>query len=107
MSTATAFIDEAKRIASQFSYPAESVRRDVAEFINEIDEGLTQEGTTLSQIPTFITSVPDGSEKVHTILSLPRLLLLSGSLVANRNPSPLRVYTWRLTLVAQTSVCAP
>ncbi|BDD61574.1 hypothetical protein MAP00_006614 [Monascus purpureus] len=63
MSVAKDLVDEAKRLASQFVYPAESVRRDVAEFMQEMEDGLLEEGTTLGQIPTFITSVPDGSEK--------------------------------------------
>ena len=29
-----------------------------------IDEGLQQHGTTLSQIPTYVTAVPNGTEKV-------------------------------------------
>ena len=64
MSLASNVLDEAKRIAAEFAYPAEHVRRDVAEFMSEMEKGLAKEDTTLSQIPTFITSVPDGSEKV-------------------------------------------
>ena len=29
------------------------------------DEGLQKEGTELSQIPTYVTAVPDGTEKVR------------------------------------------
>lgn len=57
-------IDEAKRIAAEFEFPAADVNRAVEEFIFEMDEGLTHQGTSLSQIPSYITSVPDGSEKV-------------------------------------------
>lgn len=28
------------------------------------EEGLEKNGTTLSQIPTYVTAVPDGTEKV-------------------------------------------
>jgi len=31
------------------------------------DEGLKKDGTSLSQIPTFVTGVPDGTEKVKTL----------------------------------------
>ena len=58
-------IEKAKRIAAEFDYPPEYVRRDVREFMQEMDEGLAKEGTSLSQIPAFITAVPDGSEKVR------------------------------------------
>ncbi|KAE8350911.1 hypothetical protein BDV28DRAFT_138191 [Aspergillus coremiiformis] len=56
-------LDEAARIARQFEFPAEEVQRGVKEYIREMDEGLSKEGTTLSQIPTFVTAVPNGSEK--------------------------------------------
>lgn len=77
-------LEEAARIASQFDYPAHEVQRGVKEYIREIDEGLSQENTTLSQIPTYVTSVPNGTEKVggslHADRTLPR------SLIANLIP---------------------
>ncbi|KAL2795979.1 hexokinase-domain-containing protein [Aspergillus keveii] len=59
----SALLQEAARIASEFEYSAEEVQRGVKEYIREIDEGLSEEGATLSQIPTFVTSVPNGTEK--------------------------------------------
>ncbi|KKK12029.1 glucokinase [Aspergillus rambellii] len=59
----SALLQEAARIAREFDYPAEEVQRGVKEYIREMDEGLSQENTTLSQIPTFVTSVPNGTEK--------------------------------------------
>ncbi|KAK2732342.1 glucokinase [Myotisia sp. PD_48] len=56
-------ITEAKRIAAEFDYRAEDVNRGVKEFMREMQEGLDGEGTNLSQIPSYITRVPDGSEK--------------------------------------------
>ncbi|KAL4805818.1 hexokinase-domain-containing protein [Aspergillus unguis] len=56
-------VEEAVRIAQQFEYSPDEVQRGVKEYIREIDEGLSQEGSTLSQIPTFVTSVPNGTEK--------------------------------------------
>jgi hexokinase len=63
----SALLDEAARIARQFDFPAEEVQRGVKEYIREMDEGLSKEGTTLSQIPTFVTQVPNGTEKVNMI----------------------------------------
>lgn len=60
----SAIISEATRIARLFDYPTDQVHRGVAEYIRQMDEGLSTENTTLSQIPTFITSVPNGTEKV-------------------------------------------
>ncbi|KAJ6087928.1 hypothetical protein N7467_006842 [Penicillium canescens] len=59
----SSLLNEATRIAGQFAYPAEQVQRGVAEYIKQSDEGLGKEGATLSQIPTFVTAVPNGTEK--------------------------------------------
>ncbi|KAI9367711.1 hexokinase-domain-containing protein [Aspergillus egyptiacus] len=56
-------LKEATRIAGEFEYSPEDVQQGVKEYIREMDEGLSEEGTTLSQIPTFVTSVPNGTEK--------------------------------------------
>lgn len=61
----SALLQEAERIANQFDYSPNGVQRGVKEYIREVDEGLSEEGTTLSQIPTFVTSVPNGTEKVR------------------------------------------
>lgn len=66
----SAILEEATRIARQFDYPNDQVQRGVDEYIHQMDEGLTREHTTLSQIPTFVTSVPDGTEKVGFLSSL-------------------------------------
>lgn len=57
-------VEEATRIAHDFDFSADQVRRSVAEYIQESNEGLAKENTTLSQIPTFVTAVPNGTEKV-------------------------------------------
>jgi len=31
---------------------------------NQTDEGLEKDGTSMSQIPTYVTGVPNGTEKV-------------------------------------------
>lgn len=75
-STTTALLDEAKRVAAQFLYTTENVKRGVAEYMKEMEEGLAKEHTTLNQIPTFVTAVPDGTEKVfsfYLFISFPQL----------------------------------
>lgn len=83
MSTRSNPVDAARRIAAQFEYPREEVQRGVEEFIREMREGLSQNNTTLSQIPTYVTSVPDGTEKVRQ-LSLSPLLRLWYFFVCDR-----------------------
>ncbi|KAL3426574.1 hexokinase [Phlyctema vagabunda] len=54
---------ESKRIAAEFEYSDDDVRKAVVEFIAEMNEGLEKNATTMSQIPTYVTGVPDGTEK--------------------------------------------
>lgn len=54
---------EAKRVAAEFEYTDEDVRRGVAEFVAEMNEGLEKNATNMSQIPTYVTGVPNGTEK--------------------------------------------
>ncbi|KAK5734025.1 glucokinase [Elasticomyces elasticus] len=53
----------AERVAAEFEYPKEDVIRGVEHFIKQMDEGLSKQGATLSQIPTYVTAVPNGTEK--------------------------------------------
>nr|OQO25559.1 hypothetical protein B0A51_07523 [Rachicladosporium sp. CCFEE 5018] len=53
----------AQRVALEFEYSAQDVNRGVYEFIREMDEGLSKNGATMSQIPTYVTAVPNGTEK--------------------------------------------
>ena len=57
-----ALASAAERVAAEFEYSKEDVNRGVAEFIRQMDEGLDQTGTTMSQIPTYVTAVPNGTE---------------------------------------------
>lgn len=59
-----ALLKEAQRIAEQFDYLDEDVNNGVKEFIKQMDEGLEKQGTTMSQIPSYVTAVPNGTEKV-------------------------------------------
>ena len=54
----------AERVAAEFEYTKEDVNRGVTEFIRQMDEGLQKQGQTMSQIPTYVTAVPNGTEKV-------------------------------------------
>ncbi|PVI05836.1 hypothetical protein DM02DRAFT_610511 [Periconia macrospinosa] len=58
-----ALAEQAKRVAAEFDFGPDAVNRAVKEFIREMDEGLQKEGTELSQIPTYVTAVPNGTEK--------------------------------------------
>ncbi|KAF2036138.1 hypothetical protein EK21DRAFT_52840 [Setomelanomma holmii] len=59
-----ALAEQAKRVAAEFGFGKDAVNKAVKEFIREMDEGLQKEGTELSQIPTYVTAVPNGTEKV-------------------------------------------
>lgn len=59
-----ALAQEAKRIAAEFEYPTDELRKGVREFMQQMDEGLEKQGTTMSQIPSYVTAVPNGTEKV-------------------------------------------
>ncbi|KAF2465965.1 uncharacterized protein BDR25DRAFT_294582 [Lindgomyces ingoldianus] len=58
-----ALAEQAKRVAAEFEFGQEDVRKAVKEFIREMNEGLERDGTELSQIPTYVTAVPNGTEK--------------------------------------------
>ncbi|RMD43103.1 hypothetical protein DV735_g1997, partial [Chaetothyriales sp. CBS 134920] len=62
-STNMALLAEAKRVADLFDFPAAEVNRNVQEFIRQLDEGMEKDGTNISQIPTYVTAVPNGTEK--------------------------------------------
>ncbi|POS88383.1 hypothetical protein EPUL_000125 [Erysiphe pulchra] len=55
--------DASKKIAEEFNLSDLEVQSIVNEFINELGEGLSENTSNLSQIPTYITAVPDGTEK--------------------------------------------
>ncbi|KAK3100927.1 glucokinase, partial [Teratosphaeriaceae sp. CCFEE 6253] len=53
----------AERVAAEFEYGRADVNRGVQEFIRQMDEGLGKDGAMLSQIPTYVTAVPNGTEE--------------------------------------------
>merc|ERR1712137_667802 len=58
-----ALAEQAKRVAAEFDFTDDGLNKAVKEFIREMDEGLQQEGTEMSQIPTYVIAVPNGTEK--------------------------------------------
>lgn len=56
-------LEESKRVAAEFEYSSEDLNKGVKAFITQMDEGLQQKGTSMSQIPTYVTAVPNGTEK--------------------------------------------
>jgi hexokinase len=53
----------AERVAAEFDFGPEQVNDAVQQFLKEMDEGLQKDGTSMSQIPTYVTAVPNGTEK--------------------------------------------
>ncbi|CAJ2503769.1 Uu.00g111630.m01.CDS01 [Anthostomella pinea] len=56
-------VQETKRIVAQFDYTGTDVNNGVKEFLRQMNEGLQKDGTSMSQIPTYVTGVPNGTEK--------------------------------------------
>jgi hexokinase len=59
-----ALAEDTKRVVDQFDFSTDSLNKHVQEFLRQMDEGLQKEGTSISQIPTYVTGVPNGTEKV-------------------------------------------
>ncbi|CAM1510693.1 Fc.00g010280.m01.CDS01 [Cosmosporella sp. VM-42] len=53
----------AKSIARQFEVTAEQLHRATRHFVRQLNEGLDKDGTDLLQIPSYVTRLPDGTEK--------------------------------------------
>ncbi|KAI5464596.1 hypothetical protein BGZ63DRAFT_349801 [Mariannaea sp. PMI_226] len=58
-----ALADETNHIVSQFEFSDEDLNDHVQEFLSQMNEGLEKENTSLAQIPTYVTGVPNGTEK--------------------------------------------
>jgi len=54
---------ETQSIVKQFELSDDDVNKAVKEFLRQMEEGLAKDGTSLSQIPTYVTSVPNGTEQ--------------------------------------------
>jgi hypothetical protein len=73
--TNMALHEEAKRMAAEFDYSTDEVNKSVKEFIRQMEEGLERQGTTMAQIPSYVTAVPNGTEKVGGLM---QFLVCSG-----------------------------
>ncbi|KAI3552879.1 hexokinase [Colletotrichum abscissum] len=60
---ASELIAQARKIVHDFDFPAEDVRRATTHFLKQLNEGLQEDGTSMCQIPSFVTKLPNGSEK--------------------------------------------
>ncbi|KAI9163249.1 Glucokinase [Paramyrothecium foliicola] len=58
-----ALADETKRVVEQFDFSNADLNNHVREFLKQMGEGLEKDGTSISQIPTYVTSAPNGTEK--------------------------------------------
>ncbi|KAM0561221.1 hypothetical protein ACHAPJ_003726 [Fusarium lateritium] len=58
-----ALADESNRVVQEFDFSDSELNSHVKEFLRQMDEGLQKEGTSLQQIPTYVTGVPNGTEK--------------------------------------------
>ncbi|KAM0249019.1 hypothetical protein ACHAQJ_009226 [Trichoderma viride] len=54
--------EHTSKIVSQFEFSDEELNRHVEEFLRQTDTGLKEEGSSISQIPSYVTGVPDGTE---------------------------------------------
>jgi len=54
---------ETKNIVAKLDYSDDDVNNGVKEFLRQMHEGLEKDGTSMSQIPTYVTGVPNGTEK--------------------------------------------
>ncbi|KAK4913113.1 glucokinase [Elasticomyces elasticus] len=64
---------EAQRMAAEFEFSRESLNNAVRKFAEEMTEGLEKQGTHMSQIPTYVTAVPNGTETSK--VAVPRALM--------------------------------
>ncbi|KAG7152505.1 Glucokinase like protein [Verticillium longisporum] len=53
----------AEAIAQHFNVSSEILSRGTEHFVKQLGEGLLQDGTTLLQVPSYVTKLPNGSEK--------------------------------------------
>lgn len=53
----------APQIAAEFAFPSAALQQTAAEYGRQMAEGLVADGATLSQIPSYVSAVPDGRER--------------------------------------------
>ena len=94
--TNMALVEEVKRMVAEFEYGPEEMNKGVKEFIRQMNEGLGKQGSTMSQIPSYVTAVPNGTEKVAHTRTLPEM----------STDNHKRASTWRSTLEGPISAFA-
>ncbi|KAL3423085.1 hexokinase [Phlyctema vagabunda] len=62
-SSKNALQERAGEIASEFDFDSRDLNLAVKEFIAQLDQGLRTHGSSMEQIPSYITSVPTGYEQ--------------------------------------------
>ena len=60
-----ALVDEVNRMAAEFELGPEALNKNVKYFLEQMDEGLNKQNAMMAQIPTYVTAVPNGTEKVY------------------------------------------
>ncbi|PUU76333.1 hexokinase [Tuber borchii] len=55
--------EKATKIAGELEYSPEQVREGVKEFLRLMDDGLQNDERDMTMIPTYVTNVPNGTEK--------------------------------------------
>jgi hexokinase len=73
---------QANKIASNFTVSDYSLNQHVLQFQEEMNAGLDGSSIELSQIPTFVTQLPDGSQRVSYSQRIPfdKYLNVTGTL---------------------------
>ncbi|KAL7947217.1 hypothetical protein V8C42DRAFT_317121 [Trichoderma barbatum] len=54
--------EHTSKIVSEFDFSDEDLNRHVQEYLKQTNEGLKADGTSISQIPSYVTAVPNGTE---------------------------------------------
>ena len=70
---------EVKRIAEEFEVPSDILAKCVQYFQLEMENGLSHHGSELSQLPTYVTKLPSGTEKVRSTVRWECALCLTWS----------------------------
>ncbi|KAG9249457.1 glucokinase [Emericellopsis atlantica] len=56
-------MDRAKAVAREFHVSSETIETGTGHFVKQLSEGLLADGTTLLQVPSYVTNLPNGTEK--------------------------------------------
>ncbi|KAL0943344.1 glucokinase [Colletotrichum truncatum] len=59
----SSMLSQARTIAKEFEFLDNDVCRATTHFLKQLNEGLQKDGTSMCQIPSYVTKLPNGSEK--------------------------------------------